>query len=335
MYFSFDFVSLATVCLSGIASKARDMQGIRMKKKFSHQGFVRRMGRKDDIAWNLNTADEGDSMALRFLYRTAPGRIFLKLLICPPVSKAAGYFLSSRASKGLVPWFIRKHGIDMRGVEVPQGGFASFNDFFSRKRKETAQRKDGVYLLSPCDGWLSFAKIRKNMVLLIKATRFSLEDLLGDERLAERFMDGEALIFRLTPADYHRYCYAADGQIVYEKRIEGKLHCVRPIALRGVPVFARNSREYQVIESKEFGLIVQMEVGALLVGKINNHRRSQKLNNVQRGTEKGYFEFGGSTIILLVQKNAAQFCEKWEKSCGCGIERKVRMGESVAEAAPK
>lgn len=302
-----------------------------MKKRFSHQGFMRRIGRREDGGWNVNTADAGESAALRFLYRTPPGRVFLKLLICPPVSKAAGYYLSSRASKWLVPYFIRKHDIDLKGIEIPRGGFASFNDFFTRKRKGDVCRTNSGYLLSPCDGWLSFAKIWENTVFLIKASRFSMEELLGDARLAEQFRDGEALIFRLTPSDYHHYCYASDGLIVYEKKIKGKLHCVRPIALREVPVFAENSREYQVIKTPDFGLIVQMEIGALLVGKIRNDDKNSKLNTVQQGEEKGYFEFGGSTIILLLQKNAARFCEKWEKSRECGIEKKVRMGEPVAK----
>lgn len=302
-----------------------------MKKRFSHQGFVRRIGRQEDGEWNAGTADAGESAALRFLYRTIPGRVFLKLLICPPVSKAAGYYLSSRASKWLVPYFIRKHGIDLKGVEVPRDGFASFNDFFTRKRKGDISKRNSGYLLSPCDGWLSFAKIREDSVFLIKASRFSLEELLRDARLAEQFRDGEALIFRLTPSDYHHYCYASDGLIVHEKKIKGKLHCVRPIALREVPVFAENSREYQVIGTADFGLIVQMEVGALLVGKISNDGRNSKLNSVQQGDEKGYFEFGGSTIILLLQKNAACFCEKWEKGRECGIEKKVCMGEPVAK----
>lgn len=302
-----------------------------MKKRFSHQGFVRRIGHQEDCEWNVGMADEGESAALRFLYRTPPGRVFLKFLIYPPVSKAAGHYLSSRASKWLVPYFIRKHGIDLKDVEIPRGGFASFNDFFTRKRKGDISKTNSGYLLSPCDGWLSFAKICENTVFLIKASRFSLEELLGDEKLAERFRDGEALIFRLTPADYHRYCYAADGSIVHEKKIKGKLHCVRPVALREVPVFAENSREYQVIRTADFGLIVQMEIGALLVGRISNYGRTPGLNNVQQGEEKGYFEFGGSTIVLLLQKNAASLCEKWEKSRGCGIERKVRMGEPVAK----
>lgn len=272
----------------------------------------------------------GGSPALRFLYRTAPGRIFLKCLIRPGVSKAAGRYLSSRASKWLVPYYIRKHHISMKGVAIPADGFASFNDFFTRKRVAALPERTKADLISPCDGWLSHVKIRDHTVMMIKATRFSVLDLLKDEELAEQFRDGDALIFRLTPADYHRYCYAADGQILDEKRIDGALHCVRPIALRGIPVFAQNSREYQVIQTKKFGTMVQMEIGALLVGKIRNQDRSTKLNNVQCGDEKGYFEFGGSTIVLLLQKDAVRLSVKAAQEKSAAGEVRVRMGECVA-----
>lgn len=274
----------------------------------------------------------GDSLTLRFLYRTVPGRALLKLLVQPKVSEAAGRYLSSRASKWLVPYYIRKHNIDMKGVEIPTGGFASFNEFFTRKRTMLLPERTDGDLLSPCDGWLSFAKIRETTVFPIKATRFSLVDLLDDTELSEQFQDGFALIFRLTPADYHRYCYAADGQILSGKRIDGKLHCVRPIALRGIPVFAQNAREYQVLRTEAFGTMVQMEIGALLVGKIRNREQTPKGNHVQAGQEKGYFEFGGSTIILLLQKDAVRLCGKWANRKNTGAEIKVRRGERIAEA---
>ena len=115
--------------------------------------------------------------------------------------------------------------------------------------------------------------IEKDSEFTIKHTRYSVEDLLQDKSLAARFEGGKALVFRLTPANYHRYCYPAEGRVLSEKKIPGVLHCVRPVALCSVPVFAQNSREYQVIRTERFGTMVQMEIGALLVGKITNKKR--------------------------------------------------------------
>lgn len=273
-----------------------------------------------------------ESPALRFLYGTVPGRAVLKLLVQPGVSKAAGYFLSSGASKWIVPLFVRKHNIDLSDVDLPRGGFPSFNAFFARKRRTPVELNGGGCdrVISPCDGLLSVAEIQENTVLRIKNTGFTVSDLLKDRRLAGQFKGGVALIFRLTPAHYHRYCQAAEGKVLLHRRIEGKLHCVRPIALRTFPVFAQNSREYQALETKVLGTVVQMEVGALLVGKIRNFPLRSEDGRVRAGQEKGCFEFGGSTIILLFQKNAVRLEGKlFERKNGDG-EIPVRMGETVA-----
>lgn len=271
-----------------------------------------------------------ESLALRFLYGTIPGRMVLKLLVQPKVSEAAGHVLSSGVSRFFVPYYISKHKIDMKGIDIPRKGFSSFNDFFTRKRRTGAFDAACGHVISPCDGWMSVVRLRENTVLNIKNTRFTLEDLLKDRELAGRFRGGTALVFRLTPADYHRYCYAADGKVFLRRKIRGVLHCVRPIALRTFPVFVQNSREYLALKTEELGTVVQMEIGALLVGKIKNLNMSSKGDRVHRGEEKGYFEFGGSTILLLFQKDAV--CVR-EESCGRQNgdgEVKVRMGEWIA-----
>ncbi len=326
-----------------------------------------------------------ESVSVRFLYGTVPGRLALRLLTQPGVSKAAGRFLSSHASAGIVPHYIRKHGIDLTGVEVPEGGFPSFNAFFTRRRRDafagleydteyfcdaegrrrnvpgdscdadcksmhninetvignedsgnpenSANLSTGLSgcLHSPCDGFLTPIPIRGNAIFDVKHTRFSLEDLLRDRALAARFRDGLALVFRLTPANYHRYCYAADGTVLRHRKISGKLHCVRPIALREIPVFAQNSREYQLIRTKKFGMMVQMEIGALLVGRICNERLTMETNYVHAREEKGYFEFGGSTIILLLEKDAVRFCKKLYERTNENGEIPVRAGEEIAD----
>lgn len=272
-----------------------------------------------------------ESLSLRFLYGTVPGRMLLKLLVQPKLSEAAGGFLSSRTSKFLVPYYVRKHDIDMTDIDIPPGGFSSFNDFFTRKRRTGGLGAADGHVISPCDGWMSAVRIRENTILRVKNTGFTLEELLKDGELAKRFGGGVALVFRLTPANYHRYCYVVDGKVLRSRKVRGVLHCVRPIALRSVPVFAQNSREYQVLETEGFGTVVQMEIGALLVGKIRNKSTSKGVR-VHRGEEKGYFEFGGSTILLLFQKNVVRISRKLHERPNGDGEVPVRLGELVAEA---
>ena len=270
-----------------------------------------------------------DSPALRFLYRTRCGRGFLKLLIRPWVSRAAGRFLASRCSRFLIRPFIRKNRIPMDGVLIPPGGFASFNDFFIRKRDITFPADLHDRLISPCDGHLSRVPLRDGTFLRVKHSAYTLTDLLEDADLARAFEGGEALIFRLMPVDYHRYCYPADGKIAAAKTIRGVLHCVLPIALETFPVFIRNCREYQVIETEKFGRMVQMEVGALFVGRITNFVRPEGGSAVAAGEEKGYFEFGGSTIILLREKDAPPLNERISEQTAGGAEIDVKIGEPL------
>lgn len=273
----------------------------------------------------------GESIFISFLYRTLPGRVCLKALSAPAVSRLAGRMLSGGVSRWLIPHFIRKHHIDLRGIEVPRGGFASFNEFFTRKRHGEVCPQKGA-LISPCDGFLSVIDIREHTIFDVKHTRFSLEELLADKRLAEKFEGGTAFIFRLTPANYHRYCYAANARVLRCRKIGGRLHCVRPVATRTVPVYAQNSREYQVLLTERMGTMVQMEIGALLVGKIRNQARLSADRRVYAGDEKGYFEFGGSTVVLLLQKDAVCFHARLYARQNADGEIPVRMGECVAEA---
>ena len=270
------------------------------------------------------------SFLLWFLYRTIPGRIVLKLLVQPWISRLFGYFLSSGVSRWLIPYYIWKHKIDLSDIKIPQNGFLSFNEFFTRERNIMYYDMTKGHLISPCDGFLTYTKIQEDKVLDIKNTKYSLKDLLADEELAVQFYNGDALVFRMTPANFHRYCYAADGKILFSRKIQGKLHCVRPIALQQVPVFVQNCREYLVYESADFGKIIQMEIGALLVGKIKNHKHGKDAGQVQVGEEKGYFEFGGSTILLLFQKNVISFREELYNRQSQYGESPVHMGDFVA-----
>lgn len=290
------------------------------------QGFVDFHNLKGTKGWRDSLRREG--LVLRFLYRTVPGRVLLKVLTLPAVSRAAGRILDSRVSVCLIPYFIRKNHICTRRVIVPAGGFRSFNQFFCREEARGRSQKQGETLLSPCDGYLTRIPIRKGVIFDIKHTKFTLGELLRDPKLTQEFQEGCACVFRLTPAEYHRYGYAASGKVLQRRQIPGRLHCVRPIATETVPVFAQNAREYEVIQTAGFGKIVQMEVGALLIGRITN-RPAGPGGMVRAGEEKGYFEFGGSTIVVLLKEGILDCPEEAEAEKTEAGEIYVRRGQRI------
>lgn len=236
---------------------------------------------------------------LSFLYTNIFGRMLLKPLIQPQVSKLAGRYLSSAHSKWLISKFIERNEINMDIYE--ECDYSSFNDFFTRKIKPDSRPvpEDLDVLISPCDCLATVYPIQENTTFSIKNTEYTLRSLLRSPRLAKRFRGGYAYVLRLTVEDYHRYLYSVSGKQSKNYHIDGTFHTVNPIANDYLPIYKENTREYTVIRSKEFGDVLQMEVGALLVGKISNHKQSTV---VTRGEEKGFFEYGGSTIVVLTQK---------------------------------
>ncbi|MDR0220183.1 MAG: phosphatidylserine decarboxylase [Lachnospiraceae bacterium] len=258
---------------------------------------------------------------LSFLYNTISGRMLLSVLIKPPVSKLVGVLMDSSFSRLFIRGFIKRNNIktDMKAK------YSSFNDFFARKEERVFTAKEDE-VAAPCDGRLQAYAITGDSVFRIKNSRYSADGLLHSKRLAAKFRGGTCLIFRLTPSDYHRYCYIDDGEVVATKKIKGVLHTVRPIAVQKYKVYAQNSREYTVMKTKNFGLAVQMEVGALFIGRIVNHAAKREF---KRGEEKGMFEFGGSTVVVLFRKDVVKIDDVFWENSKQGKETMVRLGERV------
>lgn len=269
-----------------------------------------------------------EKKSLKKLYRTRSGRIVLRALVRPRISRAAGRFLDSRMSRRYIPRFARKNNIDLS--EAVDREYVSFNDFFTRDLKAGARPivMDPDCLVSPCDSLLTVFPIEDNSFFCIKDSHYSVASLLQNEELAKRFCGGICAIFRLTVSDYHRYCYFDSGVKEQNHFIQGKLHTVNPISTELYPIYKTNSREYTVLHTDHFGDVVQMEVGALLVGRIVNYHQEHRF---ARGEEKGRFEFGGSTIVLLFEKDTVRFPDELFEFSAKGYEKKVKMGEVVGE----
>lgn len=263
---------------------------------------------------------------LNFLYNTCLGRCLLRILCQPAISRICGKIMDSKVSLLLIPGFVKRNGIDLS--EYISDDFKCFNEFFSRRIKpglrDFAEGEDK--LCAPCDGLLSIYKINDLTVLPVKQSHYSISDLLEDGELASEFYDGYCLVFRLCVNHFHRYAYFDSGKKRENVFIPGMLHTVRPVALRKYPVFVRNSREYTVLDTNHFKKAVQVEVGALLVGKIVNEHG---IYEYKRGEEKGHFEYGGSTVIVLLKEESVHFLNEFEEIIDTGIEKNVKMGTMI------
>lgn len=278
--------------------------------------------RDGNVVFNNTLQDK----VLKSLYSSYFGKALLKVLTLPKVSKAIGSVLNSRASIVLVNPFIKLNKVDMNDFENKE--YISFNDFFTRKVRIDMRPIDfdNKSLISPCDGHLTAFKISENLNFIVKNATYNVHLLLKDKKLADSYKDGYCLIFRLSMEDYHRYCYIDNLKKSKNRKIQGILHTVNPLVSNFCDVYKENSREYCLMETENFGKVVQVEVGALLVGKINNFHNN---GEYKKGQEKGMFEFGGSTIVLLFENNKINIDKDVLHNTEDGIETLVKLGEKI------
>jgi phosphatidylserine decarboxylase len=168
----------------------------------------------------------------------------------------------------------------------------------------------------------------ENEDFYIKGVKFNVMEFLNDTLLGKKYSDGLLVIVRLAPPDYHRYHFPVSGNIIRDLRIEGDYYSVSPLALRKIAgLFCMNEREYMVISTQKFGDVVMSEVGATMVGSII---QTYKGDTVVKGAEKGYFKFGGSTVVLLFEKDEVKIDDDIIRNSEQGLETTVKVGERIA-----
>lgn len=279
-----------------------------------------------DRSGNYIMVGNKQDKTLRFLYKTLSGRVVLKLLTRPVVSKVTGRVMNSRITSFAAKSAIKKRKIETSMLEKTK--FRSYNDFFTRKLKEGGRVVDMCpsSLVSPCDSKLSAYDIGEDSRFIIKGTPYTVKDLLGGDAVYKDYIGGKCLVFRLAVDDYHRYCYFDNGFKGENKFLKGVLHTVHPIVVGEYNIYKRNCREYTVMETQNFGRAVQVEVGAMMVGKIKNFHGA---HSFKRGEEKGMFEFGGSTIVLLFAKDTVKLDDDIVRNSASSVETIVKYGEKI------
>lgn len=275
--------------------------------------------------WEENSLQD---RLLEWMYSHMLGRLLLRPLVSPAVSKLGGGLLGREVSRIFIRPFIHSHSIDMSQFEKKR--YTSYNDFFSRRLIDGARPVEETpeIFISPCDSRLGVYEINRLRTFAIKHTRYTAFGLLKSRKLAEQYAGGYIWVFRLCVDDYHRYIFVDGGTESRRFRIPGVFHTVNPAAGDRFPIYKENTREYSILRSENFGEIIQMEVGAMFVGKIENRPRTVR---VERGQEKGNFAFGGSTVILMTKAGSVQPDQDILENSLRGIETKVKLGEHIGK----
>lgn len=269
---------------------------------------------------------------IRWTYSSLIGLNLLELLIKKKLfSKVYGSYCNSKLSRGKIDKFIKKFNLNEDEFKTFKSDYKCFNDFFSRSLKDNLRtiNYSSKILISPGDGkMVAYENIDINNLVQVKGFTYSLKELIQNENLAKKYIGGTCLILRLTPIDYHRFHFIDWGICEDVNKIKGHYYSVNPLALEKISkLFCENKREYSLFHSDNFGDVLYIEVGATCVGSIIQTYTPYK--RIKKGEEKGYFKFGGSTIILFFESNKVKIDRDILEQTSKNFESKVSMGEKI------
>jgi phosphatidylserine decarboxylase len=272
---------------------------------------------------------------LNWSYNTKLGTIFTNIFFRQKiVSQLYGWWHKKGWSKKKLKSFVASMNINMEESLCTMDEFKCFNDFFTRRIDLYFRpvKKDQHVCVSPCDGRvLVFPEIFPDQEFRIKLSNFNLTNFLQDESLVNSFSGGSMFVSHLYLTDYHHFHFPDSGKAELPYTITGKYYATSPYSSRSlVPIFKENYRMITLIDSENFGKIAMVEIGAFTVGSIKQQYTPNA--TIKKGDRKGYFELGGSTIVLLFQKEVIKFDADLCDNSKNKISTYILQGDSIGIA---
>ncbi|MDI3327579.1 MAG: archaetidylserine decarboxylase [Alicyclobacillaceae bacterium] len=269
-------------------------------------------------------------------------RLALDVLPKRALSAAARRLFAHPASRLLIPWYIRRYGVDLGDAARPAAGYRSLEDLFTRELRPGARpvdSREGV-VIAPVDGVVAgIGEIRRGTLIQAKNMTFRVADLLGSRFPTDPLEGGSWATFYLSPRDYHRIHMPLEGRPLRAVRVPGTLYPVNRFGTQTVPgLFTRNERWITTFETPA-GPMYLVEIGSVIVGSVRLTYAPELLDppltrrewfdctlsgrdSLPKGSEIGYFSFG-STVILLFERDRV----RWLPDVKPGTP--VRMGQAV------
>lgn len=199
-------------------------------------------------------------------------------------------------------------------------GFASWNDFFIRRFKHgerpVASPNDDTVITSVCEStpYHISTNVRRQDRFWAKGRRYSLHDMLANDDSVDQFIGGTIYQAYLSAMNYHRWHSPVAGTIVraflqpgtyFSEAISEDWNAIDPpssqcylahVAVRAIIIIQADN---PVIGLVAFVAVGMGEVSSCMIDK--NMRPGYQ---VVKGTELGYFQFGGSTHCLVFRPGA-------------------------------
>ena len=257
-----------------------------------------------------------------WLFTSTVGKLVNFTISFPIFSQIVSKYLKSAMSFKKIEGFKREFEINDDDFIVDD--FKSLNDYFIRRFKPGARLfskieadfsslAEGYYLVSP------------DASLPIKGITSTARELI---RAEPEFEIKQSIVVRLSPKEYHRFHFPFSGVLKSLKTIDGKLYSINPVTLKhDSQLFIRNKRTVLELEFDNQSRAYIVLIGATYIGSIQiTHKVGQRFN---KGDQCGYFEFGGSTAVILLNTEM-NFNEKIINYSRQGVETFAKLGQTIA-----
>ncbi|HWJ77364.1 MAG TPA: phosphatidylserine decarboxylase [Niallia sp.] len=238
-------------------------------------------------------------------------------------------FVQSNWSGHCIPPFSKFYNINIHEMEKDIKDYKSLHEFFIRKLKDNAREIESSFekIISPVDAIIEdIGNVQKNRMITVKGKSYSILDMLGDEQVVNKYIDGHYMILYLSPSHYHRIHSPVFGEITKQWTLGSKSYPVNKYGLKwGKDTLSKNYRTVTEIQTKSNDYICMVKVGAMFINSIVISHREQQL---VKGEEMAYFSFG-STVVLLFEK------DKFKQRKFPSIPYQVKIGEVIGEFKQK
>jgi len=214
-------------------------------------------------------------------------------------------------------------------------GWLTFNQFFARKyrpgKRPIAGLNDDKIIVAPADSkYHGSWEISEDAKITVKGITHSVIKLLDGSPYQDRFRGGTFMHSYLSAHDYHRYHVPVRGVVKEIRTINGKV--VLDVIqnedgsfdmVDGTGYQLTQERGLIVMESP-FGLVAILPIGMGQVSSVT--LTAEKGIELRKGEEFGFFQFGGSDIIILFEPGKVEITAK--------IGTHYKVGEEIARTIP-
>lgn len=231
-------------------------------------------------------------------------------------------FSQSPVSRYIVPSFAKMYQLNLDEMEKDLHEFPTLHDLFTRKLKSGTREidKQESSVTSPVDAVIEdIGIIKETSEIEVKGKTYSIEEMLGNQTTAEKYLLGTYMILYLSPSHYHRIHSPTSGTITEQWILGSKSYPVNKWGLKyGKKTLSKNYRVITELKTTS-GYIAVVKVGAMFVNSIvTTHVGSELI----KGEEMAYFSFG-STVVLLFEKGTFQ------KEESIQVPTEIKVGEKI------